>query len=254
MSTGGTEVTGGEGLALLAEWLGRARSTVFFGGAGMSTESGIPDFRSAGGLYTTSHDLPFEPEYMLSHDCLVEHPREFFDFYRTYLVHPEARPNDGHRALAALEAESLVGTVVTQNIDGLHQMAGSHNVIELHGSVHRNHCLGCGRSHPLSTIMSAPGVPTCECGGMVRPDVVLYGEALRSSDIEDTAEAIGAADLLIVGGTSLNVYPAAALLQLFRGRHLALVNREPTAADGMADLVIRGSLGGVLSGLAAAVG
>lgn len=237
----------------LAHWIEGSTSTVFFGGAGMSTESGIPDFRSAGGLYTTQHDLPFPAEYMLSHSCLVEHPAEFFDFYRTYLVHPQARPNAGHRALAALERAGQVSTIITQNIYGLHQEAGSRQVIELHGSVHRNRCLACGRAHPLSVIMDAPGVPRCSCGGMVRPEVVLYEESLRSQDLDNATTAISTADLLIVGGTSLNVYPAAALLRFFRGRHLVFINREATGYDRAADLVIHDGLGKTLSAVQRAV-
>ena len=237
----------------LAHWIEESTSTVFFGGAGMSTESGIPDFSSAGGLYTTQHDLPFPAEYMLSHSCLVEHPAEFFDFYRTYLVHPQARPNAGHRALAALERAGQVSTIITQNIGGLHQEAGSRQVIELHGSVHRNRCLACGRAHPLSVIMDAPGVPRCSCGGMVRPEVVLYEESLRSQDLDNATTAISTADLLIVGGTSLNVYPAAALLRFFRGRHLVFINREATGYDRAADLVIHDGLGKTLSAVQRAV-
>ncbi|MDO4412415.1 NAD-dependent protein deacylase [Cutibacterium sp.] len=231
----------------LASWVDESTSTVFFGGAGMSTESGIPDFRSAGGLYTTQHDVPFAPEYLLSHGCLVDHPAEFFDFYRAYLVHPEARPNDGHRALAALERAGKLSSIITQNIDGLHQDAGSRQVVELHGSVHRNHCLKCGRPHSLSVIMDSPGVPRCSCGGMVRPDVVLYEESLRPQDLDAAIGAISRASLLVVGGTSLNVYPAAALLRFFRGRHLVVINREVTGYDGVADVVIHDGLGKTLS-------
>ena len=190
---------------------------------------------------------------MLSHDCLVEHPAEFFNFYRTYLVYPEARPNAGHRALAALERAGHVSTIITQNIDGLHQEAGSRQVIELHGSVHRNHCLDCERAHPLSVIMDAPGIPRCSCGGTVRPEVVLYEESLRRQDLDDAITAITTADLLIVGGTSLNVYPAAALLRFFRGRHLVLINREATVYDRAADLVIHDGLGKTLSAVQRAV-
>ncbi|MSS44480.1 NAD-dependent protein deacylase [Cutibacterium sp. WCA-380-WT-3A] len=237
----------------LAGWIDESTSTVFFGGAGMSTESGIPDFRSAGGLYTIRHDVPYPAEYMLSHGCLVEHPGEFFDFYRTYLVHPEAKPNIGHRALAALERAGKISAIITQNIDGLHQEAGSRHVIELHGSIHRNRCVNCGSAHSLSVIMDTPGIPRCSCGGMVRPEVVLYEESLRSQDLDDAMTAISTADLLIVGGTSLNVYPAAALLRFFRGRHLVLINREDTGYDRAADLVIRGGLGETLSAVQHAI-
>ena len=231
----------------LAQVFREAERAVFFGGAGVSTESGIPDFRSAGGLYTTSHDLPFPPEYMLSHDCFVEHPAMFMDFYRTYLVHPKVRPNRAHRALAELERRGSLAAVVTQNIDGLHQAAGSERVIELHGSVHRNHCLECGRHYGLDAILGSAGVPRCQaCGGMIRPDVVLYGETLDETVIHDALRAVSEADVLVVGGTSLNVYPAAGMLQYFQGREMVLINLEATPYDDQADLVIHRRLGEAL--------
>lgn len=231
----------------LAELLSASRSAVFFGGAGVSTESGIPDFRSAGGLYTLAHDLPHPAEYMLSHECFVEEPALFMDFYRQYMVHPDARPNRAHRALAELERRGNLAAVVTQNIDGLHQEAGSQRVIELHGSVHRNHCLGCGRHYGLKTIMHTTGIPRCQvCGGMIRPDVVLYGEALDRTVLDDALAAIDRADVLVVGGTSLNVYPAAGMLSYFHGRTMVLINLETTPYDDQADLVIHRSLGEAL--------
>lgn len=237
----------------LAQVLRESERAVFFGGAGVSTESGIPDFRSACGLYTTSHDLPFPPEYMLSHDCLEAEPALFMDFYRHYLVHPAARPNRAHRALAELERRGNLAGVVTQNIDGLHQQAGSKRVIELHGSVHRNHCLGSGRRYGLETIMAVSGIARCQtCQEMIRPDVVLYGEALDRTVIDDALSAITAADLLVVGGTSLNVYPAAGMLDFFHGRAMVLINLEATPYDDQADLVIHQRIGEAL-GIAAGV-
>ena len=224
----------------LTTWLGNAHSAVFFGGAGVSTASGIPDFRSAAGLYSAQQGNGRSPEYMLSHDCLVDEPEEFFVFYRANLVHPDAKPNRTHTGLAELEAAGHLAAVVTQNIDGLHQAAGSKTVYELHGSVERNHCLG--RAHhfySLSEIPARPVVPICpQCGAIVRPDVVLYGEALDTATVEASIDAINRADVLIVGGTSLAVYPAAGLLQYYPGRRLALINLTRTPMDSQADLVI----------------
>lgn len=231
----------------LASVLAGARRAVFLGGAGVSTESGIPDFRSAGGLYTTAHDLPYPAEYMLSHECFAEEPELFMDFYREYLVHPAARPNRAHRALAAMERQGRLAAVVTQNIDGLHQDAGSSRVIELHGSVHRNHCLGCGRHYGLDVVMAGSGITRCQaCGQMIRPDVVLYGETLDRAVIDDALAAIRAADVLVVGGTSLNVYPAAGMIRFFRGDHLVLINLETTPFDDQADMVIHALIGETL--------
>jgi len=224
----------------LTDWLSSAHSAVFFGGAGVSTASGIPDFRSAAGLYSAQQGNGRSPEYMLSHDCLVDEPEEFFAFYRANLVHPDAKPNRTHTGLAELEAAGHLAAVVTQNIDGLHQAAGSKTVYELHGSVERNHCLG--RAHhfySLSEIPARPVVPICpQCGAIVRPDVVLYGEALDTATVEASIDAINRADVLIVGGTSLAVYPAAGLLQYYPGRRLALINLTRTPMDSQADLVI----------------
>lgn len=218
---------------------------VFFGGAGVSTDSGIPDFRSAAGLYATAHGgLP--PEYLLSHTCLVEKPQLFFDFHRDKLIHPDARPNPTHRALARLEADGLVDAVVTQNIDGLHQCAGSKVVHELHGSLHRNYCVACGAEYPVAFVLASTGVPRCACGGMVRPDVVLYEEALDPNVVDAAIAAIASARTLIVGGTSLNVYPAAGLLRHYRGHQLVLINKSATAQDQRADAVLRAGLREIL--------
>ena len=231
----------------LADILASARRAVFFGGAGVSTESGIPDFRSASGLYATEHALGHPPEYLLSHSCLERDPAAFFDFHRTKLVHRDARPNRAHRALAEWERRGGLAAVITQNIDGLHQAAGSRTVLELHGSTHRNSCVECGRSYDLDFLLAAPGAPACpECGAMVRPDVVLYEEALDGAVIEASLAAIEAADVLVVGGTSLNVHPAAGMIRFYVGEALVLVNLKPTPYDHVADLVIHEPIGQVL--------
>lgn len=223
-----------------------AKNIVFFGGAGVSTESGIPDFRSATGLYTTATGT-YSPEYMLSHSYFVNHPEEFFAFYRTHLLFPHAQPNAAHRALASLEAQGKVSAVVTQNIDGLHQAAGSQHVAELHGSVHRNYCVRCGAFYPMHFILDSAEVPTCtRCGGTVKPDVVLYEEALDEGVIRDAVTTISQADVLIIGGTSLNVYPAAGLIHYFNGEHLVLINKSETTLDTGATLTIREPIGEVL--------
>ena len=217
---------------------------VFFGGAGVSTESGISDFRSEDGLYRQSFDEP--PEYLLSHDCFVRQPETFFRFYRERMLCPDARPNPAHLTLADWERRGRLTAVVTQNIDGLHQMAGSEKVYELHGSVYRNHCLRCGRFYSLREVAEGRGIPRCACGGVIKPDVVLYGEALPADAWQGAEEAIAAADLLLVAGTSLAVYPAASLVSGFRGRHLVIVNRTPTPADRAAELTVPGSVGEIL--------
>ena len=235
----------------LTDWLSSAHSAVFFGGAGVSTASGIPDFRSAAGLYSAQQGNGRSPEYMLSHDCLVDEPEEFFAFYRANLVHPDAKPNRTHTGLAELEAAGHLAAVVTQNIDGLHQAAGSKTVYELHGSVERNHCLG--RAHhfySLSEIPARPVVPICpQCGAIVRPDVVLYGEALDTATVEASIDAINRADVLIVGGTSLTVYPAAGLIRYYGGNRLVLINRDETPYDGYANLIFREPIGQVLGSI-----
>ena len=229
----------------LEEILAATKSMVFFGGAGVSTESGIPDFRSVDGLYHQKFKYP--PETMLSHTFYETHTAEFFDFYRQKLIVHGAKPNAAHIRLAELEAEGRVTAVVTQNIDGLHQMAGSKNVLELHGSIHRNRCMRCGRKYGLEAILTTDGVPRCECGGIIKPEVVLYEEELDPRTLTAAVDAISQADTLLIAGTSLAVYPAAGLIRYFEGDCLALVNLSPTPMDQKADLVIRGKIGEVLS-------
>lgn len=228
----------------LKDWVHSSQNIVFFGGAGVSTESGIPDFRGTDGLYQQTYAYP--PEIMLSHDFLYSHPEDFFQFYRDKMVAPWAKPNNAHKGLAELEKKNKLRAVVTQNIDGLHQMAGSHNVLELHGSVHRNYCTGCGKTYDLAFMLKGSGVPKCEaCGKMVRPDVVLYGEALNASVIDSAVSYLNQADILIVGGTSLVVYPAASLVNYYRGSKLVLVNKDRTSMDSRADLVLSDAIGEV---------
>jgi NAD-dependent deacetylase len=218
---------------------------VFFGGAGVSTESGIPDFRSVDGLYNQQWDYP--PETILSHSFFMKKTEEFYRFYRAKMLCPNAEPNAAHLKLAQLEREGKLTAVVTQNIDGLHQAAGSKKVYELHGSVLRNYCMKCGKFHSVEFIMNSTGVPTCECGGVVKPDVVLYEEGLDDSVVNGAVNAIAEADTLIIAGTSLNVYPAAGLVRYFRGNNLVIINMSPTGMDSSADLLICGRIGEVLS-------
>ena len=221
---------------------------MFFGGAGVSTESGIPDFRSGGGLYSRASGTRYAPEEILSHSFFVRHTEEFFDYYRSHLLYPDARPNDAHRALAAWERAGRLSAVITQNIDGLHQAAGSQRVLELHGSVHRNTCQRCGRHVGLDAILHATGIPRCAvCGGMIKPDVVLYEEALDPAVMDAAVEELARADTLIVGGTSLVVYPAAGLIHAFRGSNLVLINRDPTGYDHLATLAIHEPIGATLA-------
>lgn len=217
---------------------------VFFGGAGVSTESGIPDFRSVDGLYNQKYKYP--PETIISHSFYRRNPEEFYRFYKDKMLFPEAKPNKAHMKLAELEAAGKLKAVITQNIDGLHQMAGSRRVIELHGSVHRNYCERCHKFYDLRYVIDAPGVPKCSCGGTIKPDVVLYEEGLNNQDIEDAIHYISEADTLIIGGTSLVVYPAAGLIRYFRGRHLVVINISPTQSDREADLLITDKIGSVL--------
>lgn len=222
--------------AELAERFSRARRAVFFGGAGVSTASGIPDFRSADGLYHQHFAYP--PEEMLSHGFFVSHTEEFYDFYRERMICLDARPNQAHRKLAELERDGRLAAVVTQNIDGLHQAAGLRVVHELHGSTHRNVCTRCGETYSAEWVMATDGVPRCEkCGGLVKPDVVLYGEQLDEHVLLASVRAISEADLLVIGGTSLVVYPAAGLVNYFQGEDLVIVNRDRTPQDDVADLV-----------------
>ena len=220
----------------LAKRFDKAKSAVFFGGAGVSTASGIPDFRSADGLYHQHFAYP--PETMLSHSFYVSLTAEFYDFYRERMIALDAKPNQAHKKLAELEAEGKLAAVVTQNIDGLHQMAGSKRVYELHGSVHRNICRRCGAVHSAECILATTGVPTCpDCGGPIKPDVVLYEESLNEQVLVGAVNAIAAADLLVIGGTSLVVYPAAGLIRYFQGDQLVICNLQPTPQDASADLV-----------------
>ena len=224
--------------------IAESNNIVFFGGAGVSTESGIPDFRSVDGLYNQKYKYP--PEVILSHTFFMRNTKDFFEFYREKMIFEHAKPNKAHLALAKLEQAGKLKAVVTQNIDGLHQMAGSKNVLELHGSIHRNYCTKCGKSYELEYIKSTNDVPMCICGGIVKPDVVLYEEPLDSTILEKSVQYISQADVLIVGGTSLNVYPAAGLIDYYRGNKLILINKSSTPADARANLVIHEPIGEVL--------
>ncbi len=226
----------------LRQWLGQAKRTVFLGGAGVSTASGIPDFRGAHGLYQQKK-AGLSYEEMLSHGYFVRHMPEFYDFMRNVMLYPNAKPNRAHYALAKLEREGKLRAVITQNIDGLHQMAGSRNVIELHGNENRYYCLSCGKQYDMTCVTGISGVPRCECGDTIRPDVVLYGESLNEQDLRKAIQYAGEADLMVVAGTSLVVYPVAGLVEyLPSGARLAILNRDPTPYDSQADLVIREDL------------
>ena len=227
--------------------INRARRAVFFGGAGVSTESGIPDFRSQDGLYKQKYKYP--PETILSHTFFTEHTEEFYEFYRAKMLCLDAQPNAAHRKLAQWEQEGKLAAVVTQNIDGLHQKAGSRNVFELHGSIWRNYCTQCGMGYPVQRIAKGAGVPRCACGGIIKPDVVLYEEPLDQRVLDGAVKAIREADLLIVGGTSLNVYPAASLIDFFRGDNIVVINRGAPAKDMRGVLFIDGKIGEVFAGV-----
>ena len=233
-----------EKIKTLQQWIDESRAIVFFGGAGVSTESGIPDFRSVDGLYSQKYAWP--PEQILSRSFFDAQPEEFYRFYRDKMLCLDAQPNAAHKKLAELEAAGRLRSVVTQNIDGLHQLAGSKRVWELHGSVHRNYCMKCRRPYGVTEIKEGTGVPRCVCGGTVKPDVVLYEEGLDSATIEGAVADIQAADLLIIGGTSLAVYPAAGLINYYRGSRLVLINKSPTPYDGRASLAINLPIGEVL--------
>ena len=230
-------------LKTLKTWIDESENIVFFGGAGVSTESGIPDFRSVDGLYHQKFDYP--PEQILSHSFFEQNPEYFYRFYREKMLPLEAEPNTVHRVLAKWERVGKLRAVVTQNIDGLHQKAGSKAVFELHGSVLRNYCMRCGKFHSAEFIRDSVGVPKCSCGGTVKPDVVLYEEGLDDATVDGAIRAIAQADVLIVGGTSLTVYPAAGLIRYYRGQKLVLVNRDETPYDAAANLVLHESLGSV---------
>lgn len=231
----------------LKDFIKTSDNIVFFGGAGVSTESGIPDFRSVDGLYHLKYDYP--PEQILSHSFFNKNTRVFYEFYYDKMLYPKARPNITHQMLAHLEDSGKLKAVITQNIDGLHQMAGSHNVIELHGSVHRNYCTSCGHSYTLQEMFDKAPLPRCSCGSIIKPDVTLYEEALKENIITQAIEAIAAADMLIIGGTSLSVYPAAGFIRYYSGSKLVLINKSSTPLDSEADLLITDSLGEVMGSL-----
>lgn len=231
----------------LKKIINESNNIVFFGGAGVSTESGIPDFRSVDGLYNQKYDYP--PETILSHTFYRRKTEEFYRFYRDKMICLTAKPNAAHLKLAQWEEEGKLKAVITQNIDGLHQMAGSKKVLELHGSVLRNYCEDCGKFYDAEFILNSTGVPKCECGGGVKPDVVLYEEGLNNYTLQESIRCISEADVLIIGGTSLAVYPAAGLIDYYRGNKLILVNKTPTPRDGIANLVVQGSIGEIFSQL-----
>lgn len=228
----------------LKKWLAESKNIVFFGGAGVSTESKIPDFRSTDGLYNQEYAYP--PETILSHTFYMRKTDEFYRFYRKKMLFPDAEPNRAHKALAKLEADGRLKAVITQNIDGLHQKAGSKEVMELHGSVLRNYCQRCGKFYGVEEILHSDGVPKCACGGTIKPDVVLYEEGLDQQTLQKSVSYISHADVLIIGGTSLTVYPAAGLIDYYRGNKLVLINKSVTPMDSRADLVISGPIGEIL--------
>lgn len=234
-------------LETLKKWIDESDNIVFFGGAGVSTESGIPDFRSTDGLYNQKYDYP--PETILGHTFFCSRTEEFFRFYRDKMLYLDAEPNAAHKKLAQWESEGKLKAVITQNIDGLHQKAGSVNVLELHGSVLRNYCEDCGIFYDVETVKDAEGVPACSCGGTIKPDVVLYEEGLDNKTLTSAVRYIQEADVLIVGGTSLAVYPAAGLIDYYQGKKLVLVNKTPTPKDGAANLVVQGSIGQIFEKL-----
>lgn len=235
----------------LQDMIDQSQNIVFFGGAGVSTESNIPDFRSSDGIYSVKLGRHFTAEQLVSHTMFERYPQEFFDFYKKYLLYPDAKPNAAHAYLAHLEKTGKLKAVVTQNIDSLHEMAGSKNVLKLHGSADRNFCQGCQRFYDLAAFLALPGtVPYCpDCGGMIKPDVTLYEEPLDMEVFQQAAQAIQQADLIIIGGTSLVVYPAASLIQYFTGKHLVVINKTSIPQDNQADVVIEGKIGQVFSQL-----
>ncbi len=234
-------------LETLKKWINESDNIVFFGGAGVSTESGIPDFRSTDGLYHQKYAYP--PETILSHTFFRSKTEEFYKFYRDKMLYLDAEPNEAHKKLAKWEAEGKLKAVITQNIDGLHQKAGSKNVLELHGSVLRNYCEDCGEFYSVEAVKNSESVPRCTCGGIIKPDVVLYEEGLDNKTLSAAMHAIREADVLIIGGTSLAVYPAAGLIDYYRGNKLVLVNKTPTPKDNMADLILQGSIGEIFGRL-----
>ncbi len=236
-----------EGINTLQNWIKDSDNIVFFGGAGVSTESGIPDFRSTDGLYHQKYDYP--PETILSHSFFITKTEEFYKFYRDKMICTDAGPNITHIKLAELEQKGKLKAVITQNIDGLHQKAGSRTVYELHGSIHTNYCLKCHKAYDISFITSCKGIPQCECGGTIKPDVVLYEEGLDDAVLSAAIDAISAAGILVIGGTSLAVYPAAGLIQYYKGNKLVLINKSATPLDSKADLLLQCGLGEVFSQL-----
>lgn len=230
---------------VFCKWLNESSSAVFFGGAGVSTESGIPDFRSVDGIYNSKYEYP--PETILSHTFFMRKTADFYEFYRDKMIFTAAKPNVTHIKLAGLEAAGRLNAVVTQNIDGLHQLAGSKKVLELHGSVHRNYCVRCGKAFGLDAVLNSSGIPLCECGSVIKPDVVLYEEGLDESVVNEAVRSIAAADMLIVGGTSLSVHPAAGLVRHYSGKRLVLINKSTTPYDSYANLRFQCGLGEVFS-------
>lgn len=234
-------------IKLLQEIIDTSNNIVFFGGAGVSTESGIPDFRSENGIFESLRKYGDTPENLVSHSYYLDHTEEFFNYYKDNLVFDEAMPNPAHTALAKLEKAGKLRAIITQNIDGLHQKAGSKNVMELHGSIHRNYCQICGKQYGLNHILESDGIPRCECGGVVKPDVVLYEEPLNNTIMNFSIDYISRAETLIIGGTSLVVYPAAGLINYFNGKNLVLINKSETHYDNLASLVINDAIGEVFS-------
>jgi len=234
------------GIDKLKQIISNSDNIVFFGGAGVSTESNIPDFRSSTGLYRTKDNFQYPPEQMLSHSFFMSHTKDFYDYYRSNMIYKDAKPNDAHISLAKLERMGKLKAIITQNIDGLHQMAGSKEVLELHGSIHRNYCMQCNNSFDLDYIIDSKDVPKCKCGGTVKPDVVLYEENLNMDILNKAVSYIEKSDVLIIGGTSLTVYPSAGLIQYYRGNKLILINKSATKYDDRADLIIYDKIGEIL--------
>ena len=234
----------------LKDIVSNSNNIVFFGGAGVSTESNIPDFRSANGLYNENTKSSYSPEEILSHSFFINHTEDFYNFYKSKMIYKNAKPNDAHISLAKLEQKRKLKAIITQNIDGLHQMAGSIEVLELHGSVHRNYCMSCGKFHSIETIINSNGIPRCsECNGILKPDVVLYEEGLNNNVMEKAIDYISKSEVLIVGGTSLTVYPASGLIRYFKGKHLILINKSITQYDNLAEIVINANIGETLKNI-----
>lgn len=236
-----------EKLVLLQKMVDESQRIVFFGGAGVSTESNIPDFRSSDGIYQEKYTYP--PEQVVSHTFFQKKPELFYEFYKSKMMFLDAKPNKAHLKLAEMEEKGKLSAVITQNIDGLHQLAGSKNVLELHGSIHRNYCQKCGKFYDAKYVKGSEGIPTCDCGGRIKPDVVLYEENLDNTVIQKSVREIAEADMLIIGGTSLVVYPAASFIDYFRGKYLVVINKSATPRDEQADLCIQKSIGEILEGI-----